>query len=365
MSEEAIKDGSSQIMSAKIFQILNTLKRVQGYEFIGFSDLQRITGIDLELHSDYVTVLQKNPKITIEGTRIKYSPLFTIKSLADLVDILEERNGLDEERFGITRDELIEACQNEQLAEQIEKQAINSGMCIVLKKGRSSTDKVFFPRGKRGLVELSGKFELKPNLAVLHCTDGEPSKEINRGEGVIVGIKGIQLARSEKISAAVDHFKRVSLRNETDHDGIKNLSENISPFSVSSLSGSHKNHLEEEHREIDFKFSFNEKRLPVDGLSSIKAEGETESSQVVKVFRYGCTNDMRDLWRQVTEKTLYKSEHEQILMREMVNEGLLLQQQMNSLNSKRQRNNINQGKKKKRRRMNRPLKITNTHMIQE
>ena len=245
-------DGS---ISAKLFEILNTLRRVDNYAPISFSDLLTRTGIDLDVHSDLKTALQTNDKVILSDTSIRYKPKYRFRNFREFVKEIEET------RKPITSDEILEATQQEAVANEIMEQAIVSGLVITLKSGRSTKDKVFYPRGRRFMTELTGKFTLRQDRNTILVQNGDATEEVNRGDTVLLGMEFLEAVENARPDIAAIYSKRVSLGSSPlavtsagyDHKGslVENLYQNHEPFSTSSLK---KSELEAAHKDTQFTY---------------------------------------------------------------------------------------------------------------
>lgn len=400
-------DDNEEGLSNQIYDILEYLKSVPNYAPISFTELMNKTNIDLEIHTSLKEALANNVKIKITSSnQISYEPEYNFKSLAQFLSVLENSDSVK----GITTEEIIEACQDVQLAEDIMNKTIISGLAIAMKIGRSKTDKVFFPRCKKYLVQLTGDFSLLPqkkylfpsstsaekkekgvaqdklNLARIKNIKIEEQKkklqvynELRRGDVVYLGHDFLKNCKLNHFQRASKLARRVSLANTNtgadtqdekiqEENLISNLMHNKSPFSCSALDSESKNGLEEEHKETKFSLEFkspkvgdeeeNEIKLPLDPyLSDIKIDREYK----LKLFRIGCTNDIRNLWRKVSEETCFKSENKPSLIRELLKEGLINENDI-KLNNKQAILKARQ-KRKRKRRNRRPIKISNTHMV--
>ena len=360
---EQTETGTDPTLSTRIFTVLKFLQEIPEYAAVSFDRLLGDTGLDLDLHDDLKQALLRNPKVTIKDNTIAYKPKYRFNNLAKMIEVLESAQSIK----GITSAEVLEACQDPFRAEELMNDAILSGLVITLKSGRSNTDKVFFPRGKRFFVELSGKFKVVSGREVIVCDEAEPVKEVNRGDAIFLGNEYLKFLKSDQYEKAMKLTRRVSLCSNPatltsqgynhSQNLVTNLYQNKSPFSCSSMD---KSNLEAEHKQTTFIYKFTDKKLPVDPpLSTINStEGEID----VKLFKYGCTNDVRDLWRKVSEKTCFKAEQKPSLIKEMLAEGLITEEQIKEQNRK-TLFEVKSKRKRKRRKVSRPIKISNTHMV--
>lgn len=372
--DDDMEDSTDPTLSTRIFTVLKYLQQMPNYAPVSFDRLLSEIGLDIELHADLKEALARNEKVKLTDTSISYKPKYQFRTLTMFMEALESHKSMK----GITSVEVLEACQNESIAQRLMTEAVISGLVICFKSGRSTTDKVFFPRGKKFLTELSGTFKLVKNKHAIVCEDAEVTKEVNRGDAVFIGIEFLKAVREERYEEAAQYARRVSLSydaqllnhgNEQVHKSqlASHLFHNQSPFSATSMS---KSQLEAEHKEITFNYKFTDTKLPLDPslvasgqhLLQNKDSGELADKKEVRLYKFGCTNDIRSLWRKVSEKTCFKAEQQSNLLKEMVSEGLITREQIKEQNE-RTRIEIRSKRKKKRRRVARPIKISNTHMI--
>lgn len=141
--------------------------------------------------------------------------------------------------------------------------------------------------------------------------------------------------------------------------------------------------------EVVYKYKFNERKLP---LSPSLAIEDMQELKQATVYKHGCTNDIRQIWQRVSEKTCmnveqkyvhrrlqslldsilahhytfkisYSYVHDRLLLRrELAKEGLLTEAELKHNTGSNQNEVTLKKGKKRRRRQNRAYKVTNTHM---
>lgn len=200
-------------------------------------------------------------------------------------------------------------------------------------KNMESRDIVLFPRGFKFLVGLRGEHNTHTAVAGHSrvVTSMDLRAEIRRGDGV--GIVG---------NGAIDWF-RVS----HDLNGQQRQWAEM-PGSLSSVKALGKDRKDADELWADV---FTSRELPLD--TSYAPTTQSSVPPRVRLVKFGCTNDLRDLWR----KTGAKLPKDDLAL-----EGLMRERGLLTSHAPRKRVRLNNDKKPRRRMPSRMKRVTNSHL---
>ncbi|KAG9400780.1 hypothetical protein AC1031_010218 [Aphanomyces cochlioides] len=345
VSEVAPKDVPETVVG-RLQKILEFLNSIPGHKAVSVAQIYQKTGIDLSSPGEYEVSerVRNNTKVRTEGELFAYKAKFDIKNRDDL---LRQLNRCPE---GIpSRD--IKDCYA--TVEDDLRHLTRIGTVICIRNTEDGND-VYFPRGELFLSELSGVavVELGSYIA---ATKEDITTEIRRGDAVKVG----------------DHWFRVSAAPKAGGSSqppifMAGMTTSKSVSSVRDLN------VDDTKKKPRYMLNFDSGHLPLDtaypdarGNIMMHQKWDTAPKMgrgpPVKMLKHGCTNDVRQLWRDTL--TGWPSDRV-ALERAMLHCGLMTRDMHEASMNRSKMRKVGKGNKKvPRQRKQRDIKITNTHLV--
>lgn len=136
--------------------------------------------MDSPIESELRRAVERNDKLLVDTSsfpsRVKFSTQFAIGSLSDLLQVLEAVPD------GVLLSDVYESCSDSDKIEAIVAQAVVHSLVIAVKKARSNSEIVLFPRGPTYLVALSGICSIPQKGRASIQTTADVRGEISRGK---------------------------------------------------------------------------------------------------------------------------------------------------------------------------------------
>jgi len=356
-SDDDIEEGDTDLaanLSEKLYQVQSYLQRLPGHPFVTFADLSEKTGVDLHLDEDVLERLAQNERIMVdaENKRVKFKPRADIHDLPTLLASLS--------RFpdGISVSE-IEECGPEGIAEVVE-QAVLWGLVIAVRNRQATggtSHIVLFPRGANFLTQLTGTFSAEQFGQKLTGAATMATGEVRRGDALFVGRESTDALDNIDPNWLARRAFRVSAesslptQNETRPAVVlESLSRLPVPYSRSS------NRDPLPRKNSEFMRTFTDIKVPL--ATQLR---EPQALHNTTVFKHGCTNDVRRVWRRACDKHKYRPADVAAVNRMLLDHGLVSEEWLakDSASVLKRRQQV---KKKKRRAGRRVTKLTNAHL---
>jgi len=377
-------------LSKNLHAVREYLKKVPQHNFVSFDTLQKKTGIDLDLQSEVLNKLKRSEDIIVDINQIKFKAKYPITDLKSLMEQLEKH-----ER-GIIYNDILNCCADKEYAHEFISEAITLGLVNCIKPPRGRKEKtVLFAKGSSFLVPLSGTFIKQRNekKTSLKCLDSEfldVTKEVRRGDAVIVDWKGVLAYRDKNYQSCKEYCRRVSAdvvniekRNKPKYEpgtcfesARDQVERNAPPFTTSSTTLKLN---ETKKQDLKFRYIFNHKKIPLAPeklpvIPNMKRrlleeddddyEAELNASKLT-LYKHGCTNDVRDLWAKVCKQTPYNAKEDTLkLLKQLRDKKLITQDEIDRDFLNKAPRPKKEKIKKRRRRMKIPKNLTNNHMLE-
>ncbi|CAH0485059.1 unnamed protein product [Peronospora farinosa] len=321
---------------AKVYKILEYLRKVPMHKAVSGSDIFRHTGVDLTMDDQVEQRLKNNPKVWVQGDQYAYRAKYDIKNRMQLIKIL------DRIPEGMPIEDLIDCYVG---VEDDLKELTRTGEIICLKNADKGAE-VYYSRGPTFLVDLSGVSTVEAGSYLAHSSQ-DITEEIRRGDAFRVGDNWF------RVSAAV---KSSSTTRPAPFAGMTTKS--VSSTRDPNVS-----------KKIKYMFKFDKDHLPLDvPFPDAKRRNVASSDRwdllprrgpKFQMVKHGATNDIRQLWRD-TLRTWPSDRAE--FEKKLVQAGLTTQAKVDA-NRRQLKRRLKEDKKKNRPRKQRDIKITNHHLI--
>lgn len=365
-----------------IFLIRSTLKTKINHDWINFKEIKKRYEINLDYQDDILKHLQQSEDIILdtEFQRLKFKPKYPVYNIADLANQLNlHPNGIkvaDLLDIGVHNIELIvnDAIANGVVLSIYDKYSVGSASNIVLFPSNffflvpltctvSTNTHNYVSKDNKTMWSAKEIFSLSPHCTSLYTSDNI-TNEVNRGDMLVIGKKGVSLLLKKQFTLCtrislekkeiyihsqnpdfvmqneIMNISKTRLRQQ-----IKNLSRLPTPYSRSST----------ETKGGDYLRIFNSKKLPIE--PAVKTSAFTHKT----IFKHGCTNDIKALWRSVTDQHKYrqgdKNLDEDLLKHDIVDAKWL------QLGYNKRTAPVKQQKNKKKRRFKYSKKCTNASLF--
>mmetsp|Transcript_16737 Transcript_16737/g.32553 ORF Transcript_16737/g.32553 Transcript_16737/m.32553 type:complete len:428 (+) Transcript_16737:103-1386(+) len=349
-------EGAAALMSKRLFEIRTYLQGIDKHPFQSFEDIREKLEIDLNVEEELLERLEKSDMILVdkEKKEIKFEPRF------DVFDIPSLLRALDKYPDGIPVEE-IKACGPIDILLHVHK-AIIWGLVIALRNRNAAggtSPYVLFPRGPSFLVPVSGRVTAEPGKSVLKTTcDIQP--EIHRGDSLLLGRDAVDAFLENELDVLETRCLRVSnepfgapqpLPERELAVIVERLQRNQVPYSRSSADPPRP------PKEGDYKLVFTDSKVPIN--PSIAKEATPLEG--VTALKHGCTNDVKELWREVCKKHHYRAQQSPVLDRLLTENNLTTAERLAQSGQTVRKRKVRTSSKPKRR-TNRARKITNAHI---
>lgn len=354
-SEEEEEDVGE--VSKKLFLVRSFVQRLREHPWQSFAQVQAATGVDLSAEDSVLSKLRLSPliKVDAELEQIKFEPRVDVRDVPTLLAALKKFPD------GISLQE-IEDCGPDGVVDCVFS-AIVWGLVIAVRNkqtGGNSAPIVLYPRGPLFLVPLSGTFSVEPGKRRLQSSV-DVTAEVRRAEALVVGVDALEAVADAGASAAsADAVGKRCLRvsAETtdfsdeggqDHERIvESLRHSATPFSRSTA-------LPPPPMKEEFTRVISDSKLPV------APEYLGPPLRNAQVFRHGCTNDVKDVWRKVVRSTPFHADQAKTLDRMLLQNNLATAEWLGKkAQSLRKKNRPVAAKKRRRGRVS--TAQTNAHM---
>ncbi|KAG3115272.1 hypothetical protein PI124_g5654 [Phytophthora idaei] len=321
---------------AKVYKILEFLRKVPMHKPVSVADIFKHTGVDLTMDDQVEQRLKNNPKVRLQGDQYAYQAKYDIKNRMQLLKIL------DRIPEGMPIEDLIDCYVN---VEDDLKELTRTGEIICLKNADKGAE-VYYSRGAPFLVDLSGVATVEAGSYLAHSSQ-DVTDEIRRGDAFRVGDNWFRVSAAVKSSSTTRPAPFAGM-------ATKSVSSTRDP-NVS--------------KKIKYMFKFDKDHLPLDVpfpdakrrnvASSDRWDLLPKRGPKFQMVKHGCTNDIRQLWRD-TLRTWPSDRAE--FEKKLVQAGLTTQAKVDA-NRRQMKRRLKEDKKKNRPRKQRDIKITNHHLI--
>jgi len=304
--------------------VVEFLKEVPNREPVNAQKIAAATQINLEVEPKLRDMLNKNPKVKIENGLYSYDSHYKILNKRQLVNLIDKEHVITWEDIrdsytGIERD-----------ADDL----IRTGAVICIENAETK-QRVFFPRGRSFLTDISGEFEVRMNYPFVQPTD-DAHLEVRRGDAV----------RLDKMWFRIP-VGPVAIPNSV--SSIRDVTKGNKPI---------ENFTKEGGMPLDCLPPFDPPENPVprqlDPLNPMAPV--PEPTKKVKGVKYGCSNDIRALW----EQTLQDMPKDDVDLKAALRKAGI--KTGDAFGARRPKRFMKQQKKKRKRVSNREGKSTNTHL---
>ncbi|EGZ23905.1 hypothetical protein PHYSODRAFT_325079 [Phytophthora sojae] len=321
---------------AKVYKILEYLRKVPMHKAVAVADIFKHTGVDLTMDDQVEQRLKNNPKVRVQGDQYAYQAKYDIKNRMQLLKIL------DRIPEGMPIEDLIDCYVG---VEDDLKELTRTGEIICLKNADKGAE-VYYSRGPAFLVDLSGVATVEAGSYLAHSSQ-EITGEIRRGDALRIGDNWFRVSAAVKSSSTTRPAPFAGM-------ATKSVSSTRDP-NVS--------------KKIKYMFKFDKDHLPLDVpfpdakrrniASSDRWDLLPKRGPKFQMVKHGCSNDIRQLWRDTLRA--WPSDRAEF-EKKLVQAGLTTQAKVDA--SRRQmKRRLKEDKKKNRPRKQRDIKITNHHLI--
>ncbi|RMX65072.1 hypothetical protein KXD40_001238 [Peronospora effusa] len=363
---------------AKVYKILEYLRKVPMHKAVSGSDIFRHTGVDLTMDDQVEQRLKNNPKVWVQGDQYAYRAKYDIKNRMQLIKIL------DRIPEGMPIEDLIDCYVG---VEDDLKELTRTGEIICLKNADKGAE-VYYSRGPTFLVDLSGVSTVEAGSYLAHSSQ-DITEEIRRGDAFRVGDNWFRVSAAVKSSsttrpapfAGMATKSVSSTRDPNVSKKIKCFRKVITDCLLLRLYR-YMFKFDKDHLPLDVPFPDAKRRnvassdrwdlLPRRGPKfqmvkhgmHYKTKSQTlyaplGSNLYCATLFLGATNDIRQLWRD-TLRTWPSDRAE--FEKKLVQAGLTTQAKVDA-NRRQLKRRLKEDKKKNRPRKQRDIKITNHHLI--
>mmetsp|Transcript_23940 Transcript_23940/g.44441 ORF Transcript_23940/g.44441 Transcript_23940/m.44441 type:complete len:414 (+) Transcript_23940:24-1265(+) len=351
--QDFLDEDKTANISEKLYRVRSYLQMLEGHPFVSFSDLAENTGVDLTFSEEVLERLQASERIIVDlpNEKLKFEPRADIFDVASLINALE--------RFpdGIPMNEIIDS--GPKGIKDIIESAVVAGLVIAIRNRQTinnASPVVLFPRGPIFLTKLSAP--VTTDAQGRKCvTAGDVTMDVRRGDALVLGRDGIDALDAGDWTKAIAYSARVSLEaSGTEDASVKGVFEQmqrlpppLTPFSRSS----HQDPIPPKGTE--FKRVLDATKLPITPTFT-----DSPGLQNVEIFKHGCTNDIRSLWRKVCKQHAYRPGDVALVNRMLLSNHLTSQEWIakGGVSGVKKRAVV----KKARRVTNRVMKRTNAHL---
>ncbi|CCI39789.1 unnamed protein product [Albugo candida] len=321
---------------AKVYNILEYLRKVPMHQPVSIKDIFQHTGVDLGVDDQVDHRLKNNPKVRVVGDRYAYQAKYDIKNKTQLLKML------DRTPEGIPTEDLMDCYVD---VERDLQALARSGEVICVKHAEKGAE-VFYPRDMSFLVDVSGVATVEPGSYITNSSQ-DVTNEIRRGDAIKIG----------------NHWFRVSGAVKTSSASRPAPFSGMSSKSVSSVRDPNTS------KKVRYLFKFDKDHMPIDApfpdasnntaASMDRWDALPRRGPKFQMTKHGCTNDIRELW-QNTMRNFPTDRNE--FYKKLVQAGLTTQSKVDA--SRRQsKRRLKEDKKKTRTRKQRDIKISNQHLI--
>ncbi|CCI39791.1 unnamed protein product [Albugo candida] len=342
---------------AKVYNILEYLRKVPMHQPVSIKDIFQHTGVDLGVDDQVDHRLKNNPKVRVVGDRYAYQ----VSEIRHQEQNTIAENARPSTRFPTAFDsssfenallfQTPEGIPTEDLMDcyvDVERdlQALaRSGEVICVKHAEKGAE-VFYPRDMSFLVDVSGVATVEPGSYITNSSQ-DVTNEIRRGDAIKIG----------------NHWFRVSGAVKTSSASRPAPFSGMSSKSVSSVRDPNTS------KKVRYLFKFDKDHMPIDApfpdasnntaASMDRWDALPRRGPKFQMTKHGCTNDIRELW-QNTMRNFPTDRNE--FYKKLVQAGLTTQSKVDA--SRRQsKRRLKEDKKKTRTRKQRDIKISNQHLI--
>ncbi|TDH65001.1 uncharacterized protein CCR75_009307 [Bremia lactucae] len=321
---------------AKVYKILEFLRKVSMHKAVSAADIFKHTGVDLTMDDQVEQRLKNNPKA-------KYD----IKNRLQLLKIL------DRTPEGMPIEDVIDCYGS---VEDDLKELTRTGEIICLKNADKGAE-VYYSRGTPFLVDLSGVATVEAGSYLAH-TSQDVTDEIRRGDAFRLGDNWFRVSAAVKINFAlvVALMQSSSTTRPAPFAGMTTKS--VSSTRDPNVS-----------KKMKFMFKFDKDHLPLDVpfpdakrrniASSDRWDLLPKRGPKFPMVKHGCSNDIRQLWRDTLR--MWPSDRAEF-EKKLIQAGLTTQAKVDA-NRRQMKRRMKDDKKKNRPRKQRDIKITNHHLI--
>uniref|UniRef100_A0AAV1TAD9 TFIIE beta domain-containing protein n=1 Tax=Peronospora matthiolae TaxID=2874970 RepID=A0AAV1TAD9_9STRA len=321
---------------AKVYKILEYLRKVPMHKAVSVVDVFKHTGVDLSMDDQVEQRLKNNPKVRLQGDQYAYQAKYDIKDRMQLLKIL------DRIPEGMPIEDLIDCYVG---VEEDLKELTRTGETICVKNADKGAE-VYYSRGQTFLVDLSGVVTVEAGSYLTHSSQ-DTTEEIRRGDAFRVGDNWF------RVSAAV---RSSSTTRPAPFAGM--VTKSVSSTRDLNIS-----------KKIKYMFKFDKDHLPLDVpfpdakrrnvASSDRWDLLPKRGPKFQMVKHGATNDIRQLWRDTLRS--WPSDRAEF-EKKLVQAGLTTQSKVDA-NRRQMKRRLKEDKKKNRPRKQRDIKITNHHLI--
>nr|CCA15575.1 conserved hypothetical protein [Albugo laibachii Nc14] len=321
---------------AKVYNILEYLRKVPMHQPVTIRDIFQHTGVDLGVDDQVDQRLKNNPKVRVIGDRYAYQAKYDIKNQIQLLKML------DRTPEGIPMEDLMDCYVD---VERDLQRLARSGEVICVKNAEKGAE-VFYPRDMSFLVDVSGITTAEPGSYITHSSQ-DVTNEIRRGDAIRIG----------------NHWFRVSGAVKTSNASRPAPFAGMSSKSVSSVRDPNTS------KKVRYLFKFDKDHMPLDApfpdannhtiASMDRWDALPKRGPKFQMTKHGCTNDIRELWQNTMHN--FPTDRNEFY-KKLVQAGLTTQSKVDA--SRRQsKRRLKEDKKKTRTRKQRDIKISNQHLI--
>ncbi|EQC29242.1 hypothetical protein SDRG_13115 [Saprolegnia diclina VS20] len=327
----------------RLHNILTYLNSIKDHQPVTIQDIYQHTGIDLTI-DEVADRLRNNPKVRVANDTFAYKAKYDIKDKDQLQHVLKRVNE------GIPSSDLKD-CYNG--VEDDLRELSRAGHIICIKNTETGTE-VYYARGFSFFTQV-GALATVEGGSYVTTVNHDVTPELRRGDAVRVG----------------DHWFRVSNAEKKGPMGnppqpFTSIHPTVTNKSVSSMVD-----LNLTSKKTKYMLTFDAHHLPLDMPFPDHRHGHMhhpkwdlapkfgKGAGTVALLKHGCTNDIRDLWRDTLRDW---PTDRAALERKLVQSGLTTQANIDANRAKRKLH-IKSKAKVARVKKQRDIKITNTHLI--
>ncbi|TMW63222.1 hypothetical protein Poli38472_002163 [Pythium oligandrum] len=320
---------------AKVYKILEYLRKIPMHQPVSVKDVFQHTGIDLTMDEQVDQRLKNNPKVRVDGEMYAYQAKYDIKNRMQLLKILERMPE------GMPIEDFIDCYVG---VENDLNELSRTGEIICLKNAENGAE-VFYPRGMQFLVDVSGVATVEPGCYYAHSTV-DISGEVRRGDAIRVGDQWFRASAAVKTNSSA---RPAAFAGMASKSVASTRDPNVSKKIRYLLK------FDKDHIPLDAPFPDAKRReIVTDRWDSLPQRGPK-----FQMIKHGCTNDIRQLWRDTLRHwPTDRAEFE----KKLVQAGLTTQAKVDA-NRRQIKRRLKEDKRKPRMRKQREIKISNDHLI--
>lgn len=359
-SERKSAENEGKNLGDMLYKVMQLLKRVVDHKPVGADYIRQQTGVDLRGSDEEVSAdLRDNPRISVTTSEsgeifYAYKTIYDVKDRRQLVPLVENNP------HGLSMRDLLEDCPK--MAGPI-TEAVRCGHLIAVKNAGTGED-ILYPRGIQYLTQLSVEARGLKDQSSVEVTRSA-ADEIRTGDAIRVGDKWYRVCPAAGgtgpfiLNDSTGAKGKTAWKNYSVTVKKKKKADEEKPIHFSSIL----NGDEAPRIQLDRPLDSNQPPLtrPPPGGAPQQYPPAMPVQGTAKVLKYGCSNDIRQMWKDTVS---HWPSTRGALDRLMIKAKLTTQKEVDKRKRplRQQQSLVERPKKQRKQRDYNSLKLTNTHL---